>query len=448
MTVGWRLRQHIFEPLHGLISHSPKLHYWREIEKTQYLPESQLREIQWQRLQEMLGIVAEQNPYYRHQFAQAKISPFDIKTPEDFLQIPILTKADIRRSGIGMITDGYSVDRLHKAKTGGSTGKSLELFFTEECSELRNACARRHDRWTGWEPGEPIAACWGNPHLPTTLKAKLRQALLQPMVYLDTMSVNQVSVTEFVREWRRLCPTLLYGHAHSIYLLAQHLKQMGIEDLLPRGILSTSMMLLPSERKVIEDVFSTKAIDRYGCEEVGLIGCECEKHEGMHLNIEHLFVEFIKDDGSPCEPGETGRIVVTDLVNKAMPLVRYQVEDIGAPTKRQCSCGRGLPLMDSLMGRVADFLQKRDGTSVAGISLIEKTLTCFPGLDQMQIIQQKIDLFEINIVPGKLFSAEVLDDLRRYLEIVFGDGIAIKFFIKKQILPELSGKFRFSICRI
>ena len=96
--------------------------------------------------------------------------------------------------------------------------------------------------------------------------------------------------------------------------------------------------------------------DRHGCEEFILIGCECEKHHGMHMNIEHLVIKFIKDDGTTAKAGEMGNIVVTDLMNFAMPFVRYKVEDVGMPLDRTCSCGLGLPLMDKIAGRVANFL--------------------------------------------------------------------------------------------
>ena len=123
------------------------------------------------------------------------------------------------------------------------------------------------------------------------------------------------------------------------------------------------MMLLSNERRKIENVFGIKVTDRYGCEEVGLIASECEEHSGMHLNIEHLFVEFVKNDGFLADPGELGKIVLTDLTNRAMPLIRYQVEDVGVATDRKCACGRGLPIMSSVIGRVADFLIKNDGIS-------------------------------------------------------------------------------------
>ena len=98
----------------------------------------------------------------------------------------------------------------------------------------------------------------------------------------------------------------------------------------------------------------------------------------LHVNAEHAYVEFLRDDGRPCAQGEDGRIVVTELVNFGMPMIRYEVGDRGVPSNCVCPCGRSLPLMERLVGRVADFLVAEDGSQVAGISLIENTLTRFP----------------------------------------------------------------------
>ena len=118
----------------------------------------------------------------------------------------------------------------------------------------------------------------------------------------------------------------------------------------------------------------------------------------------HWRIEFLQEDDTPAPIGKPGRIVVTDLVNQAMPLIRYQVEDMGMLSDRKCSCGRGLPLMEHVSGRVADFLLRKDGSQVAGISLIENTLTYFAGIDQMQIIQNAINQFDILIVRGKGYN--------------------------------------------
>jgi len=408
-----------------------------------------LLEIQWQRLKKMLLSVSEKNDFYRNRFEKAGVSPVDIHSPDDLHSIPILTKAEIRANTPAMISRGYDVNNLQRAKTGGSTGKALELYFTEECSELRNACALRHNLWSGWKRGDPVAAIWGNPVFPTSLREKLRQFVAEPpVIYLDTMAVSSDSVRRFVQQWRRVKPTLIFGHAHSIFILAKILDELGISDLRPRGIISSSMMLLLHERKKIEEVFGTRVTDRYGCEEVSLIASECERHEGMHLNIEHLYVEFIKDDGSCAAPGEPGKIVVTDLMNHAMPFIRYKVEDVGVPTDRKCSCGRGLPLMDSVTGRVADFLAKRDGSRVAGVSLIENTLTKIAGIDQMQVVQESIDSLVVRVVPGSDFQEATRLDLTAYFKNLFGEMVMVEIRIVRAIESEASGKYRFSICRI
>jgi phenylacetate-CoA ligase len=296
--------------------------------------------------------------------------------------------------------------------------------------------------------GEPIAAVWGNPYIPSTLKGKLKEWIVSPIIYLDTMCLNRQAVEVFAEQWDIVKPTLLFGHAHSIFMLAQQVSELGIENIRPRGIISSSMMLLAHERTVIEDVFKVRVTNRYGCEEVSLIASECECHNGMHLNIEHLFIEFIKDDGSPSKPGEPGKIVVTDLYNQAIPLIRYQVEDIGVPTERKCDCGRGLPLMEGVVGRVADFLRKRDGSQVAGISLIENTLTKYPGLDQMQIVQNDFEDIYIRLVVGKAFKDDTLIELTMFFKKIFGINLKLEFDLVDAIKPEQSGKYRFTICKI
>ncbi len=443
-----KLRRLFFEPLFLKKAGSPLLPYWRELEKTQYLSCAELERVQWQRLQSIWQFIWQNNSFYKKRFLEHGLTEKSLKSPEDIALLPILTKNEIRAHTTEMISDGFTKDSLLHFKTGGSTGKALDIFITEECSELRNACARRHDRWTGWEPGEAIGAAWGNPKLPQTLKEKLKNYLVQPFIYLDTMAVSSKSVTDFAKQWHNVKPTLLFGHAHSLYILAQHAENADIQEIQPKGILSTSMMLLPHERALIEKVFKCKVTDRYGCEEVSLIGCECEKHDGMHMNIEHLVIEFLDDDGGKTPPGEPGNIIVTDLMNQAMPFMRYKVEDMAIPLERRCSCGRGLPLMGKIAGRVADFLIKKDGTRIAGVSLIENTLTKINGIDQLQIIQESGEEIILNVVPGKKYSHENRDELISYFTELFDNLVTIQVVLVDEIKPEKSGKFRFAICRI
>jgi phenylacetate-CoA ligase len=407
-----------------------------------------LEERQWNRFKKLIRFAYDMNVFYRKRFDDAGVRPEDIRSIEDIRALPILTKEDIRRETDEMISRGFIKDTLMKIKTGGSTGTALELYITEECSEFRNACARRSDQWSGWKPCEPVGAVWGNPILPSGVKSRMRSFLLGPYIFLDTMNITDNSVLRFSGDWERVRPTLLYGHAHSIFILAEYVKKLSVDVIRPRSIVSTSMMLLAHERKTIEQVFGVKVTDRYGCEEVSLIASECERHEGMHMNIEHLLIEFIKEDGEPAAPGEMGTIVVTDLMNYAMPLIRYRVEDMGMPTDRICKCGRGLPLMDKVLGRTADFLVRKDGSRVAGVSLIERLLTNNPGICQMQIVQETIDHFHVSIVKGDKFIQDTtipqfLNDLR---EIFPDTEIVVEY--AGHIKPEISGKYRFAICKL
>jgi len=215
------------------------------LEKSQYFTGVELRSIQWKRLKELLRIAYERNEFYRKRFQSIGVAPEDIRSPSDLKILPILTKRELRENLNGMITEGYCLDRLMKFKTGGSTGKPLDIYLTENCSELRNACARRHDRWSGWEVGEPVGALWGNVHAPQGIREILKWHLLDPCITLDTMHMDAEAVKRFAKEWKKVRPTLLFGHAHSIYLLSNYVEELSLDEIRPRGIISTSMTLLP-----------------------------------------------------------------------------------------------------------------------------------------------------------------------------------------------------------
>ena len=419
----------------------------RRLKETQYHSPERILEAQNRRLAAMVRHAAGTSVFYRERFAAAGIDPMTVESIEDLRNLPLLTKSDIRSHTDIILSSAYRKRDLVLSKTGGSTGVALEVYCDARGIEMRNGAALRTDEWSGWRLGEPRGAVWGNPPLARTLKSRVRTTLKDRVVYLDTMKFDTATVDGFVAGWKRLRPSLLFGHAHSIYLLAEDLRQRGI-DLRPRGIIATSMMLIEPERDVIESVFDCPVTNRYGCEEVSLIGSECEIHEGMHLNADHNIVEFLDDDGAPCAPGREGRLVVTELINFGMPMLRYEVGDRGVPSDRVCPCGRGLPLMESLTGRTADFLLAEGGFRVAGISIIENTLTRIPGLRQMQIVQDRPDHLRVNLVPGREYGDRTEAELCAALRDMLGAGMRIDLNRVDVIPMEKSGKYRFTKCII
>lgn len=442
-----RISKHVFFPLWEIKDGAHRAQYLRELSASQWFDAETLRRQQWERVRELVGYAFKHCPYYRMRLAGAGFEGM-LHDWEDFRRLPILTKQDIRENGDRLLSREFRREDLVESKTGGSTGVALKLYFDKRCQEMRNAAAMRSDQWGGWDIGMKVAAVWGNPPVADTLKKKLRSLLLDRTIYLDTMEINEDSVRRFVDNWRRARPCVMFGHSHSIYILAIYLQRLGVEDIRPRGIISTSMMLLESERQLIEEVFACQVTNRYGCEEVSLIACECERHEGLHLNVDHVVVEFLREDGTEAVPGEEANIVVTELINRGMPLIRYRVEDMGVPSRRSCSCGRGLPLMERVTGRRADFLKRPDGSLVAGVSLVERTLTAIPGIEQMQLVQNELHRVCVKLVNDSDFTEASELKLRNELKTVFGDEVTIELQYSSDLDQTSSGKYRFAICNV
>ena len=437
----------LFEPLWDIYEGSIRLKTKRTLEQSQWWSRARLEAAAGLKLQTMCRHAAQTSPFYRERFTEAGIDPAGVRGIADLRDLPLLTKQDIRENLDAILSSDFRKADLVPAKTGGSTGVALHIFCDGPGVERRNAAALRSDEWSGWRLGQPLAAVWGNPPEAVTWKNKLRGWLKDRIIYLDTMKIDDEAITRFLAEWRAMKPGMLYGHAHSIFILAEALRDRGL-TLSPTGIVATSMMLLDKERAVIEEVCGIPVTNRYGCEEVSLIGCECEEHRGMHLNLDHNIVEFLRDDGSPCAPGEDGRIVVTELINFGMPMLRYEVGDRGVPSERECPCGRGLPLMEHITGRTADFLVAEDGSKVAGISIIENSLTRFPGIRQLQIVQDEALCLEVNLVPDTGYDARVEEQLLAALRQMLGQSMEFRVHHVKAIAQERSGKYRFTICNI
>ncbi len=427
----------IFYPLWDLWDRSPKLKEMRRLEKAQWTSNEAA---QRDALFAQLKWAYETTPFYRARGAAPK-------TMEEFHRVPLLTKDDVRQNLEDLISDHHDARQLLESKTGGSTGVSLRIFSDFRCQQFRNAAALRSDKWSGWKLGETRGALWGNPPVAEGFKAKVRAALLDRLIYLDTVEMSADSMDQFAESLIRNGVEVLYGHAHSLFVFANRVAARHDNRLKIRSIISTSMVLLPNERRRIESVFDCPVTDRYGCEEVGLIASECETHHGLHVNTDHLFIEVLRADGTPASPEEEGRVVITDLINRGMPMIRYAVGDVAIPSSRSCPCGRQRPLWERVIGRTADFLVKPDGTLVAGVSLVERTLTAIPGLAQMQIVQDRADELVINVVPDNAYSEETERRLRDEISRVFGP-VLVSIRLGDKLVQEKNGKYRFAICRV
>ncbi|MGQ9591582.1 MAG: phenylacetate--CoA ligase family protein, partial [Planctomycetota bacterium] len=333
-------------------------------------------------------------------------------------------------------------------KTSGSTGVSLRFFVDSVSAEHRRGVTLYRDEWSGWRLGEWRAMVWGNPEYVKSRRSRVRNAVLERTFYLDTLRMDEGMMEGFARTVLRRRPSLLFGHAHSLYLFSRFWKENGFPPYRPRGVISTAMVLHDHERRGIAEVFGENIFDRYGCEEVSLIASECEAHRGLHVNTDSLIVEILRDDGSPARPGEEGAVVVTDLWNYGMPFIRYVVGDRAVASGEACPCGRTYPLLERVAGRIADYLVTPEGAYVSGISLTENFATLIPGLYQAQIVQDLRDHVLIRVVPKADFGEESRREIARLIAERFGPHMRHEVEVVEKIPQEPSGKYRFAICKV
>ncbi len=439
----------VIAPAWALWERSPYLKHHRGLLRTQFDSPEAIRQRQWQRVKDLIDHAVTSTTFWRARFSALGIEPGDITTWEDFGRIGVLTKDDLRSQHGALLARGFDPQKLTHKKTSGSTGVKVEVLVDELAQQHKRACAMRANEWSGWRQGERVAMVWGNPeYLHRGWRGRLRNLLLERGNYLDTLKMDVPELARYHGSLKRRPPSLILGHAHSLYLLASYMEGAGGAGFRPRGIISTAMVLHPFERRTIERVWGTEVTDRYGCEEVSLIASQCEAHQDLHLNSDGVLVEIVRPDGAPAAAGEAGTVLVTDLHNRAMPILRYQVGDMAVPTDRQCPCGRGLPLLERIEGRVADYVLTPEGDFISGISLTENFAMLVPGVAQLQIVQEELDDIRFRIVRGPEFTTDGEGRLLQLARRRFGDRVRFQCEYVENIPQEPSGKYRFCISKV
>jgi phenylacetate-CoA ligase len=447
MSVYGKMVRNLFTPLSlwraGELAQS---RYLREFERTQFLSSEEIRKLQFDRLRTLLAHAYEQCPFYRHRFERVGLHPSDLGGLDDLRTLPVLEKRDIQDHGADLIARNWPPADLIPNQTGGSTGAPISFHLSRERKCSRAAATLRHNCWAGWEIGDRAAVIWGAPRdrPADSFRARLRDALLREPMWLDTANLTEASLTHFHAALARWRPKVIQAYARSAVLFAKYLQARGLTPHRPRALVTSAEVLEMDERRLLEDVFGCPVFNRYGCREVSVVASECSAHRGLHVMAEGLFVE-IETPRGPAAPGEMGAILITDLLNHAMPFIRYRIGDLGAWASGSCPCGRGLPRLERVAGRVTDFLVGCDGRLVSGVYLATYVVAHRPSLGQVQIHQQRAGALTYRIKPGRDFQpARDLEYLRATTRQYLGEQAMIDSEVVAELLAEPSGKFLFS----
>jgi phenylacetate-CoA ligase len=447
MALYQKLVRHVFLPLSLWRSgETAQLRHLKEFERTQFLPEEEIRDLQWVRLRALLDHAYARCPFYRRRFERAGLVPSDLRRLEDLRALPPLEKRDLQDHGDDMVAEGWPASDLIRNQTGGSTGTPVTFYLSGDRKCSRAAATLRHNGWAGWEFGDRAAVIWGAPRDRPAggWRARLRGLLLRDPLWLDTARLTESSMDEFHAALLRYRPRVVQAYARSAVLFARYLEARGLTPHRPHSLVTSAEMLEDDERALLERVFGCPVFNRYGCREVSVVASECEAHTGLHTMAEGLYLE-IETAAGPARPGEAGSILVTDLLNYAMPLVRYRIGDIGSWAAGRCPCGRGLPRLERVAGRVTDFLVGDDGRLVSGVYLATYVVAGRPGLGQVQVRQHEKGAVVFRLRPGRDFDPESdLDYLRTTTRQYLGAGARVAAEVVESLPAEPSGKFLFS----
>jgi phenylacetate-CoA ligase len=438
-----RLIGGVIYPLWTKRDHPSYQRFAREFDRTQFLSADALRQRKFELLRTQLIHAFRNVPYYRHKMQKAGITPLDICSSEDLSQLQILTKQDIQNAKELLVAQNVPVNERVPNQTGGSTGSPLQFWVDRERFDSRRASTDRHNAWAGLYPGDWYAHLWGSRFdVGTETRPKLtwRNRLLYREITLNTSLISEEDLREYVLLLRRLRPRVMLAYAQSAVMFAEYCRDNRINDIHFDSIITAAEVLLPEQQARIEEQFRARVFNRYGCREVSIIASECSYHTGLHINSDALIIEIEPVEGLP---RGTGRVLVTDLLNRGMPLIRYEIGDIatwveGSP----CACGRSLPRLRSIEGRITDFLITSDGRRISGISLA-LLAGDMPEVRQMQFVQESLQNITLHVVPGTGYGEAAEQELRKRLYPYLRGLSDVTVKTVSSIPTEPSGKFRY-----
>ena len=443
--------RYVIVPLWAKWEGSQYLQYYKAQKSFQYLDREKIEAIQFENVKKIVKHAYNNCPFYKDLYNALGVHPNDIKTWTDFSGIPILTKKMVRENLNRMIARNIPQDKLISGKTSGSTGKPLNFFIDEESTQKQRAAILLTNEWSGYHLGAKTFSMFGRSTSDvkeSEWRAYLRKKLLDRSHNLSTLDLTEESMMYFYKLLKKTSRPFIYGYAHTLFLFAKFLEEMDLMDIDAGGIISGGMVLHNWQREKVESVFHCKVINRYGCEELGLIACECNRQEGLHVNSYSKYVEILDNKGKPARPGQIGNLIITELTNYGMPFIRYKIEDMAVASEKVCSCGRTLPLIERIEGRESDFITTPDGKMISGISLTDNFGANIPGVTQLQIVQDKLDHITVRIVKDPNFTLDSVAIIGKLCREFFGDKMNFDNEFLEEIPLESSGKIRFVVSKI
>lgn len=409
-----------------------------QLEQSQHWPLPLLERAQRAQLERLVAYALEKSPFYARYPRGLKLSELPLLSRRQ-----LLTEAEaIRCHELGSEHGGESL-----VQTSGSTGQLVAVRRTGANRDMLYALGLRFSDWHEQDVRQTLAVIRANaPRMVDDARArKLGWGHPTTMLYQTGPAYALPISTDIAEQaaWlAKVNPGYLLTYPTNLAALLDHFDARG--EKLPglRAVRTMGETLTPTLRKRSRDVLGAPVIDVYSAQEVGIIAIECPESGLYHVQSESLIVEVLDDAGRSCEPGQVGRVVVTDLHNFAMPLLRYVIGD-RAEVGPACSCGRGLPTLSRVLGRERNLVVLPSGERYWPLVGLHEYRKIAP-IIQYQAVQHSTELVELRLVTegDRRLGAEQEQALTRVLQQSLGHPFEIRLsYVEREIPRGAGGKF-------
>jgi phenylacetate-CoA ligase len=411
--------------LHRLLIHRPALLWrgesatWRLIEQKRTLERVGTKELAQHveaRLARMLHHAARNVPFYQRLWGEALLLA-EGGAFEMLSRLPFVSKRDLQDRAPEMRARG-TLERVWTKTTGGSTAEPVTVWKNARGMAEERAATWAALAWSGLRPSDRVARFWSTP-LTTASRRRFRFAdIAMNRIRLSAFDLTDEDLAQHWRNCLEFRPSWLYGYSSMIDLLARWVEDHGEDGRALRltAVIPTSEPLDDAQRERMTRVFGCTVQNEYGCGEVGAIAYDCERGL-LHVMADNVVCEVLRDDGAPAASGETGELVLTDLTNFAMPLVRYRLGD-RVEAGGVCSCGRSFPTLSRVVGRTYDEVFTPSGRRWNGWQMhyfLSTLMGQRGGFRQYQVIQNGPDTLEVRLVSDGDPSEPVVRAIESYV---------------------------------
>ena len=405
---------------------------------SQWYARERISKEQLKALRETVDYAFRHVPFYREAYGKLGFHLGEIRSFDDFRQLPIVNKEEVRRNPLLFVSEEFAPRRIYAGLTSGSTGTPLTLYKDRSAFQRNWAFLERTRLWYGVPSGSPRVTFWGRHVVPFKQSASpfWRHDMYINNWLFSVYHLGKENLCHYVQKIAEIQPTEIYSYPSALVHVAKKVLDLGEEKIRPKMVITSGETLLPEQRALIQQAFGCPVNDSYGAGEMVASVTQCE-HQTYHNHPEYGFLETVR--GSRVVFDEPGEVLGTGFLNRAMPLIRYRVGDIVTlDSAGVCSCGRAFPIVKNILGRTDDILYTPEGVPRGRLSHIFKGLQ---SVKEGQIIQDRKAHLQILVVA----AGSVPEDtnlIRRRIDEYFGSNMKVDFETVVDIPRTASGKFR------